>query len=372
MPKFIPVFCLLASMGLGAYGQSLPWQPDLTRQQTYTLERASSSDPTGGNADSRSVAPGETFTVLNTDGPGMISHIWFTISDNEPYNLKRIVLRMYWDNETSPSVEAPIGDFFGLGLGYYYEWHSEMLSVGSVKALNCFFPMPFAKHARITITNEGHEPIRSLYYNIDYRKYSHPLAPGTLYFHAEYHQAQPNHGGLTPESTLINGQKNLYGTDNYVWMTAKGHGQYVGVTMSVLENQDGWWGEGDDMFFIDGAKRPSIEGTGSEDYFLGAWDFGGKPFSYSLYGAPVVGPELAGGRWSVYRFHLDSPIPFSKSFKATIEHGTGNNRSDNYYSVAYWYQAEPHAPFPPLPPVEDRLPQLQMVGGPGNAGKPVQ
>lgn len=123
------------------------------------------------------------------------------------------------------------------------------------------------------------------------------------------------------------------------------------------------------MFFIDNTKMPyQPGGTGSEDYFLGAWDFGGQPFDYPLYGAPIVGDELAGGRWSVYRFHLDSPIPFAQSMKATIEHGHANHRSDNYYSVAYWYQAEPHMAFPPLPPVEERLPALQMVGGPGNAG----
>lgn len=120
------------------------------------------------------------------------------------------------------------------------------------------------------------------------------------------------------------------------------------------------------MFFVDGARKPSIAGTGSEDHFLGAWDFGGKPFSYALYGAPIVGKELAGGRGSVYRFHLDSPIPFTQSIRATIEHGNANDRSDNYYSVAYWYQAEPHAPFPPLPPVEQRLLALQPVGCPGN------
>jgi len=165
---------------------------------------------------------------------------------------------------------------------------------------------------------------------------------------------------------VVNNRANSDGKDNYVWMEAKGHGQYVGVTMSVLQNQDYWWGEGDAMFFIDEAKTPSIIGTGSEDYFLGAWDFGGKPFSYQLYGAPVVGKELAGSRSSVYRFHLDSPIPFAKSFKATIEHGNANHRSDNFYSVAYWYQGEPHAAFPPLPPVEQRLPTLQPVGGPGN------
>ena len=128
--------------------------------------------------------------------------------------------------------------------------------------------------------------------------------------------------------------------------------------MSVLENADGWWGEGDDMFFVDGETLPSINGTGTEDYFLGAWDFNGKPFAYGLFGAPVVGQERAGERWSVYRFHLDSPIPFTKSLRATIEHGHANDRADNYSSVAYWYQTEPHAAFPPLPPVEARLPRL--------------
>lgn len=368
----LAVFGIVPSSALSAYGQSAPWQPDLTRQQTYQLDRASSSDPTGANADARRIAPGATLTVLDTDGPGMVSHVWFTIADNEPYNLKRIVLRMYWDDEQTPSVETPIGDFFGLGLGTYVDWQSEMLSVGSEKALNCFFPMPFAHHARITVTNQGKQPVASLYFNIDYRRYSHPLAPDTVYFHAQYRQAQPNHGWTTDWTSngdpLVNNKANLDGKDNYVWMNAVGHGQYVGVTMSVLQNQDNWWGEGDDMFFIDGASRPSVAGTGSEDYFLGAWDFGGKPFSYQLYGAPVLGNELAGSRSSVYRFHLDSPIPFTKSFKATIEHGHANHRSDNYYSVAYWYQAEPHAPFPTLPPVERRLPALQMVGGPGNAG----
>lgn len=370
MMRFPVLLLLAAGTAVAAIAQNPIAQPDITRQQTYTLHRASSTDPAGANADFRRVAPGATLTVLDADGPGMISHIWFTIATGEPYHLKRIVLRIYWDGEANPSVEAPIGDFFGLGLGTYRNWQSEMLSVGSDKSLNSFFPMPFRHHARITITNEGKQRIGSFYYNIDYRTYAEQLPADTLYFHADYRQAQPNHGWtnnwISNGDPLVNDKTNPDGKDNYVWMEAKGHGQYVGVTMSVMQNQDGWWGEGDDMFFIDGEKTPSIVGTGSEDYFLGAWDFGGKPFSYQLYGAPIVGDELAGSRSSVYRFHLDSPIPFTKSFKATIEHGNANDRSDNYYSVAYWYQAEPHDPFPPLPPVEQRLPALQHVGGPGN------
>jgi hypothetical protein len=278
---------------------------------------------------------------------------------------------MYWDGEATPSVETPIGDFFGLGTGDYYMWQSEMLSVGNSKALNSFFPMPYGKHARVTLTNDGKQPIASLYYNIEYRTEQHPLPKDTLYFHAQYRQAQPNHGwtGAWYENgdPLVNYKRNLTGEDNYVWFDAKGDGQYIGVTMSILQNQDGWWGEGDDMFFVDGATLPAIGGTGSEDYFLGAWAFG-SPFSYQLYGAPVVGKEEAGARSSVYRFHFDAPIPFSKSMRATIEHGHANHRSDNFYSVAYWYQAEPHAEFPPLPPVDERIPALKLVGGPGNSG----
>jgi hypothetical protein len=120
------------------------------------------------------------------------------------------------------------------------------------------------------------------------------------------------------------------------------------------------------MFFIDGETLPSINGTGSEDYFLGAWGFGTHAFAYGLYGAPVKGEEKTGSKTSVYRFHLDSPVTFSKSLKATIEHGHANHRSDNYYSVAYWYQTEPHEPFPALPRVDDRVPKVRAVGGPGS------
>ena len=370
MMRIIPMLALFGGLSwmASAAAQDVNWQPDLTRQQTYTPHRASSSDPTGRNDDSRRIEPGATLTVLDADGPGAISHIWFTIATNENYHLKKIVLRIYWDGEATPSVETPVGDFFGLGI--YNSWQSQMLSVGNDKAMNSYFPMPFGRHARITVTNEGKQPVGDFYYNIDYRTYARPLAAGTLYFHAQYRQAQPNRGiandWLRNQDTSKN--PNLTGENNYVWMEAQGHGQFVGVTMSVLQNQDLWWGEGDDMFFIDGEKSPSIAGTGAEDYFLGAWDFGGHSFSYPLYGAPIVGDELAGSRSSVYRFHLDSPIPFNKSIKATIEHGHANYRSDNYYSVAYWYQAEPHAPYPALPPVDDRLPKLQAVGGPGNAG----
>lgn len=330
---------------------------ELTRPHDYTLKRVSSYDRTGGNDDYRPLAAGETLTLLDEAGPGEISHVWITIASDERFHLKKMVLRMYWDGESSPSVEAPVGDFFGLGLGQYILYQSVPLSVGGDKALNCFFPMPFQKHARITLTNEGGQRAEAIYWNIDLRAYKSALPADTLYFHAQYRQAVPNKA--FPDSKI-----NLDGKENYIWMEATGRGHFAGVTMSVVENQDGWWGEGDDMFFVDGEKLPSINGTGSEDYFLGAWDFGGKSFAYGLFGAPIVGSELQGARWSVYRFHLDSPITFMKSVRATIEHGHANDRGDNYYSVAYWYQTEPHEQFPALPGVELRIPRVLPVSNP--------
>jgi Protein of unknown function (DUF2961) len=349
------------------------WLSNLPQVKDYVQHRASSYDRSGGNADARQVASGETLVLLDEAGPGLVSHVWVTIASDDPPHLKALVLRMYWDGEATPSVEAPIGDFFGLGLGDYFLYQSIPLAVGSDKALNCFFPMPFQKHARITVTNEGTQKVDAFYYNIDYRAYPKPLPADTLYFHAQYRQAAPNKGWTNQWQSngdrLVNEKTNLNGDGNYVWMEATGRGHFVGVTMSVLQNQDGWWGEGDDMFFVDGEALPSINGTGSEDYFLGAWDFGSHAFSYGLFGAPVKGQEVAGGRSSVYRFHLDSPITFRKSLRATIEHGHANVRSDNYFSVAYWYQTEPHAAFPALPALEQRIPRLYSVGGPGNAPK---
>jgi hypothetical protein len=371
-PTFISLLILLAVLPSSS-AQTATTQVDLTQPQDYVLKRVSSFDRSGGNADYRQIPAGQTLTVLDVNGPGTLTHVWFTLSSREATHLKKLVLRMYWDHEATPSVETPLGDFFGLGLGDYYTWESELLSVAHERALNSFFPMPFQKHAHITVSNEGQQMVDAFYFNLDYRAHTHPLPAETLYFHAQFRQAQPNRG-WTNEWTnngdpRVDDIKNLDGKDNYIWMEAIGKGHYVGVTMSILQNQDFWWGEGDDMFFIDGDPHPSITGTGSEDYFLGAYDFGEHSYSYRLFGAPVKGEERAGSRSSVYRFHLDSPITFTKSFRATIEHGHANHRSDNFYSVAYWYQTEPHAQFPTLPAVEQRLPRLQPVGGPGNGGK---
>lgn len=346
----------------------------------YSSERVSSYDVSGANDDGNwknKIKPGDTRTIAEMNGPGIIKHIWITIASNEPQHLKKIILRMYWDDETTPSVEAPIGDFFGLGLGKYFLYESKFLSVGSQRALNCSFEMPFRKSARITVTNEGEQAIDAFYYNIDWEKHR-SLPENIAYFHAQYRQATPTKGWTNDwkynGDAHINNKKNKTGENNYVILEAKGRGHYVGVTHSIVQNQGDWWGEGDEMIFIDDEKKPKIHGTGAEDYYLGAWCYGGcgispfghsKPtFAYSEYGNPQNGGDDRGAQWTVYRYHSESPIVFNKSIKVTIEHGHANHRSDNYYTVAYWYQVEPHAPFPALPSVKERIPELVNTDGP--------
>jgi hypothetical protein len=337
------------------------------RLRNYKTRRSSSWDRTGGNRDATPVEPGQSTTLLDITGAGVVTHIWFTISSSDPMHLKNLVLRAWWDGESTPSVETPIGDFFGLGLGEYFVYQSALLAVAPIKALNAYFQMPFSTSARITVTNEGKVRTNSLYYAIDY--VTLPTLPADVArFHAQYRQAAPCRGWTNDwtnnGSPGINDRKNLDGADNYVFMEAKGKGHFVGVTQAVLQNQTGWFGEGDDMIFIDGDKLPTINGTGSEDYYNGAWDFGLQSFGYQHNGAPyMVDPERIGGRYCLYRWHTESPITFDESIKVTIEHGHANHRSDDFYSVAYWYQTEPHAAFPPLPAAEDRIPKMYDPGG---------
>jgi hypothetical protein len=353
--------------------------------KTYTIERLTSSDPNGANDDGQwknQIKAGETRTIGDVKGPGIITHMWFTIATPEHYHLKKIVLRMYWDDDPRPAVEAPIGDFFGLGLGEYFLYESGPLSVGSQKALNCYFPMPFRKAARITITNEGSRNIDAFYFNIDWQKHR-SLPEDLAYFYAEYRQETPTKGWTSDwklnGDAKVNDKPNLDGKDNYVMFETEGRGHYVGVTQSILQNQGDWWGEGDEMMFIDDKSKPTITGTGSEDYYLGAWCYGGcgispfgtaRPtFAYKQYGNPMNGGDNRGAAWMVYRFHLDSPVPFQKYFKMTIEHGHANHRSDNFYTVAYWYQQGSHKLRKPLPPVAERIPHMVNVDGP-TLGKP--
>jgi Protein of unknown function (DUF2961) len=351
-----------AAMSEEAQAQSSPalataaFLPFYARAQNYKSLKQSSYDKTGGNADRWPIAPGGVQEIFNAAGPGVITHIWFTIAANSQDHLKELVLRGYWDGNAKPSIETPIGDFFGLNVGAYQIYQSEYLACSPGRSLNCYFAMPYKKSARFTVTNEGAGQVGAFYSNIDYL--SVPQLPDdVVYFHAQYRQSTPNVAVAGPNSKL-----NPDGKSNYVYMETKGKGHLMGVTLGVLQNANGWWGEGDDMIFIDDESKPAIIGTGSEDYFLGSWNFGGlygaQPFAHSMYGAPIISfAERIGGRYCCYRFHGDNPVTFERYLKHTMEHGHANDRGDNFYSCAYWYQTAPYTDFPALPPVAQRIPQ---------------
>jgi hypothetical protein len=331
--------------------------PDYARAQQYKSLKQSSFDTTGGNRDYWPIAGGATREVFNATGSGVITHIWFTIAARSDHHLKEIVLRGYWDGNDKPSVEAPIGDFFGLNLGQYVIYESAYLACSPGKSLNCYFVMPYKKSARFTVTNESTQPIGAFYSNIDYQTVPN-LPADALYFHAQYRQAAPC-VPVTGEAAKLNPD----GERNYVFAETRGRGHLMGVTLGVLQNANGWWGEGDDMIFVDDETKPLINGTGSEDYFLGSWDFGGTdgaiPFAHRQYGAPmIVAAELTGGRYCCYRWHGDNPVTFQRYLKHTIEHGHANDRGDNFFSACYWYQTEPYTNFPALPPVAERIPKV--------------
>jgi hypothetical protein len=244
-----------------------------------------------------------------------------------------------------------------------------------MKALNAYFQMPFSSAAKLTVENQSAVRVNALYFAIDYVTLA--ALPGDLgRFHAQYRQATPCKGWTDnwqhDGDDQVNNKKNLDGKDNYVFMEATGRGHFVGVTHAVEQNQNGWFGEGDDMIFIDDDTLPTINGTGTEDYYNGAWDFGGESFAYEHNGAPRISDigERIGAQYCLYRWHIESPITFEKAIKVTIEHGHANHRSDNFYSTAYWYQTEPHAAFPELPAATDRIPRLFKVGGPGVEAAP--
>ncbi|HYM12760.1 MAG TPA: glycoside hydrolase family 172 protein [Bryobacterales bacterium] len=347
--------------------------PRYARAQSYRSLKQSSYDRKGGNADRYQIPAGGAQEVFSAKGPGVVTHMWFTIASPSLNHLKEIVLRAYWDDERQPSIEAPIGDFFGLNLGQYFVYQSAYLNCSSIKALNCYLAMPFRRSGRITATNEGERPVNAFYVNIDYQLVP-ALPDDALYLHAQYRQAAANEP--TTNDWKTNGDANrllnLDGKRNYVFCEARGRGHLMGVTLGILQNQEYWAGEGDEMIFLDDEEKPAITGTGTEDYICGAWDFGGRdaavPFAHLYNGAPFIAvPERTGGRYCLYRWHGDNPVTFTRYLRHTIEHGHANHRADNFYSCCYWYQTEPHLEFPALAPLAERIPVIHKVAGPGGA-----
>ncbi len=348
-----------AQQGAGGGAQAARFLPNYCRTLNYKSLKQSSFDPTGGNSDRWPIPAGKSIEIFNQKGPGMISHIWFTIAAQGPLHLKELVLRAWWDGSDKPSIEAPIGDFFGLNLGDYVLYESEYLACSPGRSLNCYFAMPYRSSAKMTVTNEGSRDVGSFYSNIDFLSVD-ALPADTLYFHAQYRQVTPHVAIKGPDGSTPNNQD---GKHNHVYCETHGRGHLMGVTLGVVQNSEAWMGEGDDMIFVDDETKPLIIGTGSEDYFLGSWNFGGrdgaKAFGYHMYGAPLIqSPERVGGRYCCYRFHGDNPVTFTRYLKHTMEHGHGNNRADCYYSCCFWYQDKPTTEVPALAPVKDRLPRV--------------
>jgi len=292
---------------------------------------------------------GRTTTLAEIEGPGVIRHIWMTV---DPKAYRDCVLRFYWDGEEKPSIETPLGDFFACGHALRTVVNSLPIAVNPSGGFNSYWPMPFRRSARITIENQRWEDIEGFFYQVTYSLGPVPDEAG--YFHAQWRRSVTPRAN--PEHVLLDG--------------VRGRGHYVGTYIAWTQLSNGWWGEGEVKFFIDGdAEFPTICGTGTEDYFGGAWGFadpGGREQSFCapFQGLPLV-RHVAGEvpKYGLYRWHILDPIGFASDLRVTIQalgwwpNGKFQPLADDLASVAYWYQAEPHGDFPPLPGLEERWPR---------------
>lgn len=289
------------------------------------------------------IQSGETITIADIEGPGNIQHMWMTPTGNWRFS----IIRIYWDDETEPSVEVPLGDFFGMGWNEYAPLNSLPVSVNPGSAFNCFWPMPFRKRARVTIENINDEKPMTLYYQITYSLTDVP--DDAAYFHAQWRRTNPNLNSLY---TIV---------DNI-----KGKGHYVGTYMAWGVTNTGWWGEGEIKFFMDGDDEfPTICGTGAEDYFLGSYGFVNRENrEYEVFTTPYAGMHQvitpdgvynSQQRFGLYRWHIMDPIRFEEDLKVTIQDlgwrhgGRYLPQKSDLASVAFWYQREPHNTFPSFP-----------------------
>jgi len=334
---------------------------NLTTLTETTTARVSSFDPSGGNNDFRPLAPGETLVLANLEGTGIVRHVYFSIWGGDHY-LRDLVLRAYWDGQETPCIEVPFGDFFGLGQERPRFYTSLMVTVNpgdmgvfGTFGFNSYFPMPYADGARLTLTNEGDEPVIAVWYQLEYEKMDQ-LPANTGRFHAIWHRANKTRPIGDNINVTLHDAKNTTGDENYVLLDAEGHGTLAGIYLNIDNSIGNWYGEGDDMIFIDGESwPPSYHGTGSEEIF------GGGACPTAEYAGPYTGFHLIGnldfsGKVSMYRWYINDPVRFRKSIRMTIEHGHANNVANDYSSTAFWYQADPHKPFPPLPGAAERRP----------------
>ncbi len=340
---------------------------DLARLRRRRTGRTSSWNTAGRNQDFWWVKQGQSRVLADLKGPGVITHLWLT----QGLHYREVLIKITYDDAPFPSVLCPLGDFFGLGHGIVNSYQSQLFSASTGQnnqfnkgcALNCYAPMPFKKRAKIELINEASEDHRQYFY-VDYELYDEPL-PELGYFHAEFRRTNP-FGGWghevrvnTPEANVVMKEKLAWDT-NYVILETKGRGHYLGCNLSVTNFQGTWWGEGDDMIWVDGYKwPPDLHGTGSEDYLNQAW--GMQPNAFLRNGSSIHEANTRGYQTS-YVHHLENPVRFNKEIKVTIEHGHGNHLCNEMSSVAYWYVEKPSKIALP-PPVAKRLPVLRDTLG---------
>lgn len=339
IPLLGALIACLASAGAAQVGSGSALER-LVRPMNGGLAHYSSHDRTGGNADWVTVEPGDTHTLVDHTGAGVVRRWWVTIAPRNSREIQRqLIVRCYWDGEEEPSVEVPVSDFFGMGFGEWKDFTSTPVNMTS-GGYNTYWAMPFARSARITVENTSSTTVEKLYYNLDIRTYDR-LPDDFLYFHAQYRQVLTRTG------------------EPVVVLDAEGRGHYVGTLMSMQPRQGASLGylEGDQRIFIDHQQEPAVIGTGTEDYFSSGWYYDTGEYSAPYHGVPIKDTEA--GRISTYRWHIEDPIPFSQHLRFTIEHGGTNNAPDvEYATVAFWYQTHPHAPFPALP--EELLPLRRL------------
>jgi hypothetical protein len=322
---------------------------EIDQPQLYTAARISSGAHDGSNYDSVQVPAGSSYTLAEISGAGRIVHLWFTLATGESDYLHTTRLKIYWDGKSTAAVDVPFGDFHGLGHGIVRQFSSSFIEVEArpelnqnlanknVAGFNSYFPMPYAKGARVVIENTSRQPIRALYFHVDYQKWQR--SPSPLRFHAQYRTSPPE--PYPGDSAGARSSKNADGSDNHVVLDTTGRGQFIGMVLSVDAAGAGWW-EGDESMWIDGETTPSIQGTGTEDYFGGAWGFR-REYAMPDHGVSYLEkvpsrPDWQAGKYSLYRFHRRDPIPFTRSIRVSIERGHNNHRRDSTYSsVAYWY-----------------------------------
>jgi hypothetical protein len=290
------------------------------------------------------IEPMTTVTLAEIDGPGTIQHIWLTVA---PQVWRSLILRMYWDGESTPSVEVPLGDFFCNGWGVRSNVNSLAVAVNPAGGFNCYWPMPFRQHARVTLESLSPDRVPGFYYQITYELADVPEQ--SAYLHAQWRRSNPL--PYKEVHTLLDG--------------VRGQGHYIGTYIAWGVNNNNWWGEGEIKFYMDGDDAfPTICGTGTEDYFGGAWNFEHPPGEYGSYSTPFLGlPQVitpdglysSQQRFGMYRWHIMDPIRFQEDLRVTIQalgwrsEGRFLPLQDDIASTAFWYQTEPHAPFPTLP-----------------------